>query len=63
MTFCFHIYGSLQVLSCDPSDNIGPNQEKSVTSGSSSHSLMPDRLESLVVYESAFFSLFNQKKT
>ena len=55
MAFCFHIYGSLQVLSCDPSDNIGLNPEKSVTSGSSSHSLVPDRLES--------FSLFNQKKT
>ena len=43
-------------------NKIGPNKENSVPSGSSPHSLVLDRLESLVIYGSAFFSVFNQKK-
>ena len=52
---------SMTFLWCDR-NKTGPNQENSVPSGSSSHSLMLDRLESLVIYESALFSVFNQKK-
>ena len=41
---------------------IGPNQENSLPSGLSSHSLVLDRLGNLMIEGSAFFPLFNQKK-
>ena len=52
---------SMTFLWCG-TNKIDPNQENSVPSGSSSHSLVLDRLESLVTWGSALFSVFNQKK-
>ena len=42
--------------------NIGPNEENSLHTGSLSHSLVLDRLESLMISGSASFSVFNQEK-
>ena len=52
---------SLTLLWCDR-NKIGPNQENSIASGSSSHTLVLDRLGSLIIKGSAFFPPFNQKK-
>ena len=43
-------------------NNIGLNHENSVPSSSSSHSLVLNRLGSLIMYELAFFPVFNDKK-
>ena len=68
MAFCFYIYGSLQVLSCDPGHSfdvveLRKVQIKKIVYPLGHHqTLVLDRHGSLIILGSAFSPLFSQKK-